>query len=136
MTLMRTAISVACLPTMPIHVLNCVSVTFRNAPKATDLPLVLKAPLTVLMANVVRLAILRLNPHALALAPLHWSATSILVARTTISVRISRTLTLLTRQIKALLLVPELPVSTTFLSGPQTLNLPCGESVLLLTMVN
>lgn len=136
MTLMRTVINVACRPIMPILVLNCVSVTFLNALKTSDLPLAHKEQLTVSTVNVVRLVILRLNPHALALAPLHWLATSIPVAKTTTSVRTLKTLTLLTRQIKALLLVPELPVLIIFLSGLPILNLPCGESVLLLIMAS
>lgn len=133
---MRTAINVVCLPIMPIHVLNCVSVTFLNVLKTTDLLPVLKEQLTVLMVNVVRLVIHLLNPHALALAPLHWSAMSTLVGRTTTSVRTLKTSTLLTRQIKALKLVPEPPVLTAFLFGLPILRLPCGESVLLPTMVN
>lgn len=133
---MRTVINVVCPPTMLIHVLNCVSVTFRNVLKTTDLPPVLKEQLTVLMVNVVRLVIHLLNPHALALAPLHWLVMSTLVARTTTSVPTLKILTLLTRRIKALKPVPEPPVLTTFLFGLPILRLPCGESVLPPTMVN
>lgn len=130
------ATNVAFLHISLIPVLSFAFETLTSVHPTTNLNHAQPELLTVLTVNVVRLAMHRLSPLVPALEPLHWSVSFTHAVLTISFVLILRTLFLMTRPTKALLLALTQPILKTFLFGLPTQNQPCGVNVLHPITVN